>query len=410
MPRLENHPATDRVTAFSGRYRRAIRSPLHPISVGLSVGCCHPWNLTWLMSLICVLLIGNSVTAAEETPATATPHSEKAAEEKPSPEKPSKPQAEESAAAQPDQIKPTGTKVDPEKPAVKPLPPLNATPTEVQQWIQNLDSDSYAERQAAMKNLRRCGTAGITALAAAARGSNLEATARAIDVLTQMYESPDPEVAMAADEALEGLGENGPAVAIVRTQQALSTTLGPMRRRHAIAAVKRLGGNIIATMTLDEEGEKEVEADVNEEGNIAHVVLGKKWTGGLSGIKYLQRLSDLRYLSITKDIALSPEEQDQLRAKLAGVKVDVRSSAYLGIKSQSPIPEICVIHTVVPKSPADRAGLQAEDEITHLDGIRVTGFVALTTLLSEKRGGDIVYLEVHRGDEFLEIEVTLGEW
>lgn len=362
------------------------------------------------MSLICVLSIGISATAAEEAPAKSTSQSEQATEEKPTAEKataekPAKPEAEDSAADQPER-----SKAKAEKPAVRHLPPLNATPAEVQQWVKNLDSDVYAERQAAMKNLRRCGTAGVTALAAAARGANLEATARAIEVLTQLYESPDPDVAMAADEALEGLGENGPAVAIVRTQKALTTTLYDMRRRHAIAAVKRLGGNIIATMTLDEEGEKEVEADVNEEGNIAHVVLGKRWTGGLSGVKYLQRLSDLRYLSITKDIALNPEEQEQLRAKLAGVKVDVRGSAYMGIKSQSPIPEMCVVHTVVPKSPADRAGLRAEDEITHLDGLRVTGFIALTGLLSEKRGGDIVYLEVHRGEEYLEFEVTLGEW
>ncbi|MDB5341172.1 MAG: hypothetical protein JWN70_6791 [Planctomycetaceae bacterium] len=393
MPRLDNHPTTDRLSAFRGRNRRANCAPIHPASVRRQ----YAFKLTRLLSLFCILLVGVSATASEETPSTATPVEKK-------------PKAEKAADEKPVEEKPDEKKVKEKKPAAKAQPALNATATEVQQWVQKLDSDIYAERQAAMKNLRRCGTAGITALAAAARGSNLEATARAIEVLTQMYESPDPEVAMAADEALEGLGENGPAVAIVRTQQALSTTLGPMRRRHAITAVKRLGGNIIATMTLDEEGEKEVEADVNEEGNIAHVVLGKKWTGGLSGVKYLQRLPDLRFLSITKDIALTAEEQDQLRAKLAGVRIDIRSSAYLGIKSQSAIPDICIIHTVVPKSPADRAGLRAEDEITHLDGLRVPGFIALTTLLSEKRGGDIVYLEVHRGDEFLEFEVTLGEW
>ena len=289
-------------------------------------------------------------------------------------------------------------------------PAAAATPADIELWVRNLDSDVYAERQTAMKNLRRSGVAGITALTKAARGSNLEATARAIELLTQLYESPDANVAIAADEALEALGENGPPVAVVRSQQVLATTLGPVRRRHAIAAIKRLGGNVIPTMVLDEDGEKEVEADLNDEGTIAHVVLGRKWTGGLNGVKYLQRLPDLRALSITRNIGLTLEEQDQLRAKLAGVRVDVRSPAYMGIKNQGQFEENCVIHTVVSNSPADRAGLQRGDEITHLDGQRVKGFIALTSLLSDKNGGDIVYLEVHRGLEYMELEVTLGEW
>jgi len=385
----ENLRFTSRGGATGDPDRRALQSPRH-----------LTFQMAWLMSALCLMLLRSAAVAAEDAPKAGTSSTQAAAEEKPAAEEPAKTVDK----------KPAAEKGVMREPAQQSSPKQDPALTDVQQWIQNLDSDVYAERQAAMKNLRRSGTSGITALAAAARGSNLEATARAIELLTQLYESPDPEVAMAADEALEGLGENGPAVAVVRTQQVLSTTLGPIRRRHAIAAIKRLGGNIIATMVLDDEGEKEVEADLNDEGTIAHVVLGRKWTGGLSGIKYLQRLPDLRYMSITKDIALTPEEQDQLRTKLSGVRIDIRSSAYLGIKSQSAVPETCIIHTVVPKSPADRAGLLAEDEITHLDGLRVNGFLALTALLGEKRGGDVVYLEVNRGGEFLEIEVTLGEW
>ena len=79
-------------------------------------------------------------------------------------------------------------------------PAAAATPADIELWVRNLDSDVYAERQTAMKNLRRSGVAGITALTKAARGSNLEATARAIELLTQLYESPDANVAIAADE------------------------------------------------------------------------------------------------------------------------------------------------------------------------------------------------------------------
>ena len=296
--------------------------------------------------------------------------------------------------------------------AVADAPPAaKPSATEVEMWIRKLDSDSYAERQTAMKNLRGSGLAGVTALAATARSSNLEATARAIELLAQLYQSPDPQVALAADDVLEALGENGPAVAAIRTQQELATTLAPIRRRHAIEAVKRMGGNVIPRPETDDEGQ-DVEADLNQEGTIGHVVLGGRWTGGLKGVKYLQRLPDLRTMSITTNIALTPEEQDLLRAKLPAVTFDVRGPAYMGIKSQRPtqFEDRCIIHTVVPKSPADRGGLLVGDEITHLDGLKVPGFMALTSMLGSKLGGQVVYLEVHRGDEFMELEVTLGEW
>lgn len=278
-------------------------------------------------------------------------------------------------------------------------------------WIRNLDSDQYAERQAAMRNLRRSGKAGVAALLTVARGNNLEATTRAIELLTQLYESPDPDVAFAADEDLEDLGEKGPAVAVVRTQQVLLTTLAAVRRRHAIAAIKKMGGNIIPTSRLDDEGEKEIEADLNDEGTIQYIVLGKRWTGGLAGAKYLQRLPELRMLYITKDIALNANEQEQFKALLSGVRIEVRGSAYLGIKSnQAQPPEMCIVDNVVPNSPAARGGLLPGDEITHLDGLEVHGFAALTSMLSFKKGGELVYLEVRRGLEFVELEVTLGEW
>lgn len=284
------------------------------------------------------------------------------------------------------------------------------TAAQIESWVRGLDSDSYAERQAAMRNLRRSGLSGVAALTTAARGRNLEATARAIDLLTQLYESTDAEVAIAADDALESLGERGPPEAVVRTQQVLSTTLAPLRRRHAIAAVKRLGGHVIPAQLLDEEGKNEVEADLNEEGTIQHVVIGKKWTGGLAGVKYLQRLPELRTMYITNEIPLSIEEQDKLKAMLAGVHVEHRGSAYLGVKSLPQSPELCIIDNVVPNSPAKRGGMLPGDEITHLDGIRVQGFLSLTAMLAQRKGGDLVYLEVSRDDEFLELQITLGEW
>lgn len=290
------------------------------------------------------------------------------------------------------------------------VPVNELSPDQLAFWVQKLDSDVYSERKTAMQKLRQSGPAGVAALVQAARSQNLEVSVRAISLLTELYQSTHPDVAIAADDALESLGESGPPMAVVRTQEALSSTLAPLRRRHAIAAIKRLGGHVMPIRELDDEGLHEVEADLNKEGTVQHIVLGKKWTGGLAGVKYLQRLPELRILYITTAIPLSMEEQGLLKEKLSGVRVEYRGSAFLGIKSLTLDPEICIIDSVVADSPAQRGGLLKDDVITHLDGLPVHGFTELTDGLKVKQGGDTVYLEVLRGDEALEVSVILGEW
>ncbi len=299
------------------------------------------------------------------------------------------------------------TPVAGEDPAV----PSDSQSQQIEAWVKLLDSDVYADRQSAMQNLKRSGAAGVAALAKVARGSNLEVTVRAINLLTQMYESPDQEVALAAEDALESLAQYGPPVAVVRTQEVLMTTLARLRRQYAIAAIRRLGGHVIPKIDQDDEGQ-DIEADLNEEDSVQHVVLGKKWKGGLEGLKYLLRLPELRVrvLYVTNDIPLTTEELGVLKERMAGIRIESRGSAYLGITSLIQDPDICLIHTVVPNSPAKQAGLRPGDLITHVDGLPIRGFPELTSTLSLKRGGDAVYLEVQRGEESLEIEARLGEW
>lgn len=285
----------------------------------------------------------------------------------------------------------------------------DAQSQKVAAWVHLLDSDVYADRQAAMQNLKRSGAIAAVELAKAARASNLEVTARAIELLTQMYESADAEVAMAADEALESLAQNGPPVAVVRTKEVFETTLAPLRRRHAISSIKRLGGHVIPRLESDDEGQ-EVEADLNELDTVQHVVLGKKWKGGLDGLKYLLRLPELRVLYITNDLPLTAAEIGSLKEILAGMRIEPRGSAYLGITSLLQDPEFCIINSVVPNSPAKIGGLRPGDLITHVDGLPIRGFLELTGRLTLRKGGDLVYLEVLRGDESLEVQVTLGEW
>lgn len=63
---------------------------------------------------------------------------------------------------------------------------------------------------------------------------------------------------------------------------------------------------------------------------------------------------------------------------------------------------------VLPGSPADEAGLQANDIITHVDGRSVDGENQLDEILTQYRPLDEVSLQVLRGDSIVELTLELG--
>ncbi len=64
---------------------------------------------------------------------------------------------------------------------------------------------------------------------------------------------------------------------------------------------------------------------------------------------------------------------------------------------------------VLPNSPAEKAGLQAEDIILSVNGTKVDATNALSTLIGNYAVGDTVELKVQRGTNVLNVSVTLGE-
>jgi len=83
-------------------------------------------------------------------------------------------------------------------------------------------------------------------------------------------------------------------------------------------------------------------------------------------------------------------------------------AAYLGIAGDTDAKE-CKIKEVTDDSPADKAGMKANDVITKLDGQKVETFDDLTKVLAKKKAGDRVDVEVKRGDETLTLKVRLGK-
>lgn len=68
----------------------------------------------------------------------------------------------------------------------------------------------------------------------------------------------------------------------------------------------------------------------------------------------------------------------------------------------------CLVREVTPDLPAMKAGIREDDIIRTIDGRRVRGIDGLKDLLSDKRVGDEVTIEVLRGDESMKKTITLA--
>lgn len=84
------------------------------------------------------------------------------------------------------------------------------------------------------------------------------------------------------------------------------------------------------------------------------------------------------------------------------------SGALLGVVGDDD-PEGCLITIVAPGLPAEDAGLQVGDIITHLNGRRVRGFKDLTERVREHDPGERINIEVLRDEERLEFRIKLAD-
>ena len=123
------------------------------------------------------------------------------------------------SAVRGDDAKPT----DVSKPADAPAPKAEPSAAEIAQWIKDLDSDTYAARQAAAQMLYDTGKAAIGPLTQAATGKSLESTMQAVNVLRRLSQSTtNKDTAEAARKALESLAQ-GQSSAAAPAKEALAT-------------------------------------------------------------------------------------------------------------------------------------------------------------------------------------------
>lgn len=110
-------------------------------------------------------------------------------------------------------------------------------------------------------------------------------------------------------------------------------------------------------------------------------------------------------INVLKDALNNFNTTGQFNRPFLGVRYQMipRQTAIL-----NDIPEGAYIEEVVEASPADRAGVAAEDIITKMDGEKLTTDNDLATFISKKKVGDQVTLTVWRNEKELTLTATLG--
>lgn len=83
------------------------------------------------------------------------------------------------------------------------------------------------------------------------------------------------------------------------------------------------------------------------------------------------------------------------------------STPFIGVEGERGA-SVARLAKVFPDKPGDKAGLKAGDTIIRFDGQPVTDFASLSALVGAHSPGDKVKLEVTRGEETIELELTIG--
>lgn len=326
----------------------------------------------------------------------------------------------------------------PKLPAAKPSVPMPAAPDEdstsdrgarpapsakaISQWITELGSDSYSLREAATDHLIQAGRSAIDAVCSATQKDDLEVTTRSVQILSALLKAPDIATADAAESALARIAAVRNASTAAMAAAGIATDAladyEQVREERVLDEIRRFGGDVqINTMIPG-----------NPEG--VQITLESTWKGGLDGLKLLKHVPNLERLAIhgvpmtDRDLVDLNSLSQLTYVELCGTKVTVaatqkfaqahpstqveRRNAKLGVMGD--LNGTCRITVVQPGSAAERAGLMIGDVVTKFQDRAVNDFQGLRAEIGAYDAGDKVKVEITRGNDTLQKEVTLGDW
>ena len=315
-------------------------------------------------------------------------------------------------------------------------------------WLSDLSSKTFFDREQATLNLIDEGTSVIDPLVASIPMQNYEGTSRVMFILRQLALKATGENIEIAREALEQLAESE-SRRISRRASTVLDELNEIRQGEAVKQIVALGGSVnresipvgqqfmtFLTVRIGEEwtggvddlkhlkwiGQAEaihVEGEqvtddwlfhVGKMRNLKSLIIkrGKVSDVGIDHLSNLQKLINveffyveignpsvdtilkwkqtLQYLKIYGS-TMTEEMPDRIKAGIPGIDLDFRLGAFLGVACPRP-PDPCFVSSIQPNSGALKAGILSGDLIIGMDDEEINTFDDLRKVISRYASGD----------------------
>ena len=271
--------------------------------------------------------------------------------------------------------------------------------------IADLDDASFAVRKVATQKLVAAGESAVKPLLEAAEHESLEVAVRAIAILEKNYTHGSAATADSTELALEQLAKSKNRSIASRASSVLEVHF-IIRQKRAVTRIQKLGG-----IFKDLEDNLLNPNDPMALGQTILVLqLGKSWTPGDEGLRFVKRLPRLRSLLFIRGTNKVTEAGlNDLTSALPNLRVVYRGRALLGIRGSAG-PRPCQVYHVRPGSAADKANMKQNDIVTSFEGQDVPNFDTLVELIAKKDPGDKVKVGVLRAGKTVVLEVVLDGW
>jgi serine protease Do len=113
-------------------------------------------------------------------------------------------------------------------------------------------------------------------------------------------------------------------------------------------------------------------------------------------------------INVARDVAEQVLTTGRVRRAIMGIQ-PASVTPEIAARLNLPVRQGAAVAEVTPGSPADRAGIRAEDIITRIDGQAVTSGGDLRRILRRKSAGETVSVTLRRGGRTETVAVRLVE-
>jgi len=233
--------------------------------------------------------------------------------------------------------------------------------------------------------------------------------------VVKIYRDPDNDLAIVKINATDlrpiELGDSD-KIKVGQMAIAIGTALGEFRNTVTVGVISGVGRGITAGGPFDGFAEKldnviQTDAAINP-GNSGGPLLNS--SGQVIGVNTAvsadgQNIGFALPINVVKDAVANFNSTGQFNRPFLGVEYRMISRQMAVLNE---IPEGAYIMDVVDNSPADSAGVEPEDIMTKIDGVKVTDSNDLAKIIGKKKVGDTVELTVWRNEKEISVKVILG--